>query len=377
MYWQECSKNEVLRFRPARDRRASLRGFSILELTVALTLFAMALSGLFPLLAEYSRQAQRLEKCSPQCGRWKGTFDPHDDVFDYTKLPNATENQFAYPDQWHLVPADDPWMWKLGAAATLIPEDPDDLVNGTHVPYLRPFPYVNPTPAGLLADDSNPANADYGAYAETVGSAWIIGPASGYGYMDTSRRHATGTTASWAAKWTFKNVQPGWYEVWVTWPDPNIDPPPSPTDNAMANVTYRMLDGAGTQIGNDVQANQNAVLTEPTYGGRAWTPLEWNVNPTYRSMIYIPKRDVVANKLTTADANGHSVSIYNGDTIQMQIYVPATPAGFVTADGMILIPKTPNIIKRPSLNSTTWTYDATHEQPQTTVSTTITVTLKP
>lgn len=352
----------------------------------------MALSGLFPLLAEYSRQAQRLEKCSAQCGRWKATagvwtFDPRDDVFNYTVLPNAAENQFAYPDQWHLVPADDPWMWKLGAAATLIPDDPDKLTNntldsGSHVPYLRPFPYVNPTPAGLLADDSNPANTGslyYGTYAETVGSAWINGPASGYGYMNTSRRHAAGTTASWAATWTFKNVQPGWYEVWVTWPDPNIDPKPSnPNDNAIANVTYRMLDGAGTQIANDVQANQNAVPIGRTDGnGWVWTPLNWGVRVAYPYMIYIPKRDVDANKLTTADANGYSVSIYNGDTIQMQIQVPATPAGFVTADGMILIPKTPNIIKRPNLNSTTWTYDATHEQPQTTVSTTITVTLKP
>jgi len=374
-------------------RRSPLRGFSMIELTIALTLFAMALAGLFPLLFEYSRQAQHLEKCSPECGRWETTVDgvtknvtwsylDRDDRFDFDELPNTKKNQYAYPDSWHLVPSDDPWMWKLGAGAVLVPDDPSELkvdyATSKHTPYLRPFSYVAPTTAGLLTDDSNPANTatvSYGTYSETVSASWIAGPTTGY--MGASRRHEKVAAAFWAATWTFKNVQPGWYEVWVTWPSPTADPKPNnPNDNALSTVTYQMLDGDGTPI-ITVQADQSANPSGRLDGDNwAWTPLQCNVNASYPYWVYIPMRDVAANQLTTTDANGHTVAIYNGDTIKVQIQVPASPAGFVTADAMKLVPKTPNVIKRGTEMVRTWSYDSVNQCPQNTLSATVTVTLK-
>ncbi len=398
-----CNTSVVRIFGAMFDHRMPPRGFSMLEYVVAMALFGIALSGLFPILVEYSRQVQRLEKCSPQCRRWdydrdsegkikrdpegKITWinkldptlrDTDSTIGDYRKLPSSTTNRYSYPDQWHLVPASDPWMWKLGAAASLVPDDPTQLTNdpttgGIHKPYLRPFPCTAPTSPTLIADDSIISTADpsFGYYAASSGANWVPGPTTG-GYRNTSQRLPSTGTASWAATWTFKNVPPGWYEVWAIWPDPYVyalPKPDPPNDVAINNVAYRMLNGVDSVITSTVLAgvDQTAPPSGRTDDNSVnWTPISWIASSITPTMVYIPKRDVTDNYTTTTDANGHLVQIYNGDTIKVQIQVPAT-SGFITADGMTLVAK-PNTIKRSS--PLVWSWSPSCQQ----VTATVTVT---
>lgn len=368
------------------DRRLPPRGFSILEFIVAMTLFGFVLAGLFPLLAKYSQQVQRLEKCSPLSGRWKQntdktwTFPSTDPNYDTAKMPSAPENRYSYPDQWNLVPADDPWMWKLGAAASLVP----DLPPNTHTPYLRPFPYTAPAAATLIADDSITAtdHATYGYFAATAGSSWSDGPTSGD--LNTSKRHAAATLLdSWAATWTFKYVQPGWYHVYVRWPSKDDPPiPPDPNHTPRTDVAYQILDpGNPTTAVYSVLAgvDQSVPPVGITYESLVWKPISWTTSSTGyavgssdATLIYIPKRDVTDNFTTTTDANGHSVRVYKGDTIKVQIQVPVPAnSGFITADGMRLVAK-PNKIVRSTPLTRTWSSDGTTEVK--TVTATVTVT---
>ena len=380
-------------------RRRPLRGFSMVELMVAMTLFAMALGGLFPILIEYSRQIQRLEKCGAQTGRYASsvvggsitwTFDETDNMyhspangngedggFRYTKLPSYKYNQYAYPDQWHLMPADDPWMWKLGAPAVLVPDSPAALAASTgltHTPYLRPFPYTTAGTMTWILDDSTTALTTCGSYTETSG-VWANGPASG-GYLATSRRLVAGSGPAWAANWTFTNVQPGWYQVWASWPDPILAPKPDPpNDMAVPSVVYQILDGAGgtISISSSGGINQQNTAYDVTDGGVNWYHLSWGTSSTHPAWVYIPLRDVAANyDGTKTDRNGRSVSIYKGDTIQVRIQVPSTATpGFITADGMKLVPMPKNTIKRSAPLAWTWSYVL--GQPVRTVSGTVTV----
>jgi prepilin-type N-terminal cleavage/methylation domain-containing protein len=73
---------------------ARRRGFTILELEVAMVLFGVALTGVCPLMVMYSKQLKNMQ----------GRFNP----------------QTAY----YLVPSSDAWTRKLGAAASVVTQDP-------------------------------------------------------------------------------------------------------------------------------------------------------------------------------------------------------------------------------------------------------------
>jgi hypothetical protein len=370
----------------------------MVEVMVALTLFAMALGGMFPVLIAYSRQIHRLEKCGAQSGYVKlsttgntstwtfgtdtiyhsqATGTNEDGAYRYTKLPSHPFNQYAYPDQWNLMPADDPWMWKLGASAVLVPDKPSALP-GTHTPYLRPFPFTTSATTGSttwILDDSNIAAVTAGSYTETSG-AWMAGPVTGY--LTTSRRQAsTGSDPKWAATWSFANVQPGWYQVRASWPDPTVTPkPPDPNDKALTNVMYCILDGSGGSITGSpaLGIDQTDTMPDVIENGINWYTLTWGTATVAPrdTWIYIPLRDVPGNYTLTTDQNGHQASVYKGDTIQVQIQVPAEAThGFVTADGMRLVPKARNTIKRPAPLAWTWTVSS--GQPVRTVAGTVTL----
>jgi prepilin-type N-terminal cleavage/methylation domain-containing protein len=343
-------------------RRTRRRGFSMLEFLVAMTIFGIALAGLFPLLAKYSLHAQRLEKCSAESGRWEQdatkktwTFLPRDpryaefsnNYYNYQKLPSDQTNQYSYPDQWNLVPADDPWMWKLGAAASLVPDDPSGLTvtGGTHRPYFRPFPYAaspTPGPPGLVADTVQADNC----YSEGDDMGWIDGLPSVY--KGNSRLHASGSTQSWAATWTFTNVQPGWYDIMATWPYPTAAPEP-PTDGMAArNTIYQLLDGGGAVLKTSASVDQSVAPVGTSLDNAVWQTI---------MTAYIKKRDINVN---------------NGDTVRVQIQVPALGSGFITADGMRLVAKTPNNIARPG--PLVWSWSSDGQQVTRQVTATVTVT---
>jgi hypothetical protein len=80
-------------------------GFSMLELQVAFVLLGIALAGLGPLVVMQSRQLKRFEsRLSPRSA-------------------------------YYIQPPSDMWMRKLGAAATVLPQDP-----GTTPLVIQPLP---------------------------------------------------------------------------------------------------------------------------------------------------------------------------------------------------------------------------------------------
>ncbi len=83
-----------------RGWRSTRRGFSLLEFDVAMVLLGLTLAGLFPLAAMHSRVLRSLEE------------------------------RFAVTGRWYFAPSTDVWARKLGAAATLVREDPGPLPEG-------------------------------------------------------------------------------------------------------------------------------------------------------------------------------------------------------------------------------------------------------
>ncbi len=79
---------------PVRSRGPARRGFSLLELQVAFIVFGIALTGLFPLVATYSKGIQSLER---------------------RVIPRSP---------CYLVPSTSPWARKLGASACLTTQAP-------------------------------------------------------------------------------------------------------------------------------------------------------------------------------------------------------------------------------------------------------------
>jgi prepilin-type N-terminal cleavage/methylation domain-containing protein len=187
-------------------------GFSLLELTVALTLFGIALTGVFPLVVMQSRAMASLERRGPVVGRW------------------------------YLAPSVDPWARKLGAGASLTNQDPGP----------------KPAPPVLVGDDGDEG------YTQTA-AAWVVkADTKSRAFQLDSRRHPpipVGTTPSEAdhATWTFTGVTPGWYQIQATWAEATDQ-----TDDAR----YTLYDGE-TLLG-DASANQRLAPAGVLYEGRPW-----------------------------------------------------------------------------------------------------------
>jgi hypothetical protein len=133
----------------------------MLELVVAVLLFAIALGGLCPLVVMQSKQLQKLQ------------------------------SRFSSQATYYLAPATDDWTRKLGAAAGLQSQDPG----------------AGPQSPILLID-----NADTG-YSET-GTGWNTETLAN-AYLGSARAHPSGSGAN-GASWQF-NISAGWYTVQVTW----------------------------------------------------------------------------------------------------------------------------------------------------------------
>ena len=190
----------------------------MLELLTALVVLGVALSGLFPLLVQYSRQVQQLERCSPQTGRCQQAADH---TWTYQAVDPAQATSQHYPSQWYLAPSTDPWMWKLGAAASLQQGSP------TFPPNILPSYSQNSFAIAYIPiNPSSPLVAypgDSSSYTNCDPSLWLNGPP---GYNGASRQHLSAAASTDTATWTFANVQPGWYVVEATWPDPVAFRPP-------------------------------------------------------------------------------------------------------------------------------------------------------
>jgi prepilin-type N-terminal cleavage/methylation domain-containing protein len=148
-----------------------VRGFTLLELTVAMMLLGIALSGLMPLVAINSRGLRSLEA---------------------RVIPGGT---------CYLIPSSDPWVRKLGASATITEVDPG--------PAARP-------PVLLVDDDDAGFDAAGGGWlAQTDAQA---GNGRYHLHASDAPPGGEGSPASpETVTWQFNDVPPGRYHVQATW----------------------------------------------------------------------------------------------------------------------------------------------------------------
>jgi prepilin-type N-terminal cleavage/methylation domain-containing protein len=201
------------------------RGFTLLELEVALLLLGITLTGVFPLLVVQSRGISAVEK----------HFRPEVD--------------------YYLVPSTNLWARKLGASAALMDRDPGP----------------PPSPVVLDIDDGD------NGYSES-GSGWSSTKVSN-SYKGEYRQHNSslpvdstnmgkgkgldkqGLAAAplGTAVWQFSNLPPGWYNAMATWPDAPTNAPDAP---------YAIFDGSES-LGTFL-VGQNVPPSGLLFGGRPW-----------------------------------------------------------------------------------------------------------
>lgn len=165
----------------------SRRGFTLLELTVALVVLGIAIAGLFPLMVVYSRALESLELRYTEEGNAQANW------FCPVFTPNMTGTAIPREDYgvWYLVPSTDPWARKLGAMTTLSKDLPDP-------------------PDATMIDDGD------GGYAET-GTNWM-GEQNTDAFAEYHRRHASATPPPIDyGVWTFTIANSGYYQILATW----------------------------------------------------------------------------------------------------------------------------------------------------------------
>ncbi len=185
------------------------RGFSYLEMVVALTLFGIALTGTTRLVVMQSRQMSKLE------GRLN---------------PGATS---------YLVPSADAWARKLGAASAISSVDPG----------IQPSP---PVPSVTLIDDGDPGYSEFGPN-------WSGQQRTAY--QDQLRlNYSEGDLA--IARWEFSELTPREYKVFATW---------NARDNQASNAPYTVYDGVVTE--GTVTVDMRAAPSGELFEGLPWESL--------------------------------------------------------------------------------------------------------
>jgi len=257
-----------------RGRRTARCGFTLLEFVVALLLFGIAMSGLFPLVVMYSRVLELLEQRPTKLSFHRTNDATYGDNNEYritnftTKwykvgtapntTPNTEPNFGEWVHKWYLVPSSDgasqasnAWARKLGASASVRFAVP---TNRTEEPLAEP------TKADITVVDD-------GAAAYVAGD-WVL-DASG-GFQGNRHRHAHSAapppTSDEKATWTFPQVASGWYQVQATW---------TPLGDQATDVSYTLYDNGTSLAATFPVASQNQQVA-PTLndGGVLWQPLK-------------------------------------------------------------------------------------------------------
>jgi prepilin-type N-terminal cleavage/methylation domain-containing protein len=215
------SINRVPRVRAGCARR---RGFTLLEFSVAMVLFGIALAGIYPLAIMHSRIQRELEN------RY------------------ATSNQpfWKSSQAWYLVPSTDTthpsstqWARKLGAATSLLQTDPGPL----------------PAPPNLTADDGDVTSFS------CVGT-WIL-ESNPLAIGGSDYRHPAPSSDTDYAQWQFTGVAAGWYFVEATW---------TPTGDPASTAQYAFYDGA-TNLGAASASQQYSPAGATDSSSRNWQVL--------------------------------------------------------------------------------------------------------
>lgn len=164
-------------------QQAQRRGFSLIELQVAMIVFAIGVVGIGPLVVMQTRSLERIE------------------------------SRFNSKNTYYLVPSTDTWAQKLGATARLTTVDPGP-----------------PAAAPVLKRDD--ADEEF----ITVGTGWTA-EANPEAYQGGAHVHEAGD-GSEIARWEFTGLAPGWYNVQITWKEDDLLADDAP---------YTILEGTETK----------------------------------------------------------------------------------------------------------------------------------
>jgi prepilin-type N-terminal cleavage/methylation domain-containing protein len=203
-------------------RRGAPHAFSLLELTVAMLVFGVAMSGLIPLLLMQSKGLKKLES-------------------RYPMMMKPVQSGDTVPVRY-IVPSSDVWARKLGASASLQVVDPA----------------TTPTvPASVVAID------DGDAEHTEPGAGWLPDQDDPDAYVGDCSMYQPPLENPTSYAWTFTSVTPGWYEIQATWPG-------SAEHTIFAD--YTIIDGT-TEV-HVPPINQQAIPEGPLYNDRHWKILK-------------------------------------------------------------------------------------------------------
>lgn len=209
------------------SRRRNRKGFSLVELQIAFLVFAIAVSGLGPLIVMQSRHLKKIE------------------------------SRFAADTTYYLSPSRDAWARKLGAGATMTTFDPG----------------VAPADPVLVSDDADSSFTIHDSGTQVPkGNGKGKGGGSTIVYNWTEATDASayqgkyyyheGGTGQNTARWNFTDLPAGWYEVRVTWHE---DP--------LQTTTAPFAVYEGTTSKGSFSINQQLAPSGDVIDGRPWQSL--------------------------------------------------------------------------------------------------------
>jgi prepilin-type N-terminal cleavage/methylation domain-containing protein len=289
---------------PKRASRAATgrRGYTLLEICVAMIVFSIALTGLVPLVAVLSRDLQPYKtsnatayKCSSPArdGNTTGSnlvYSRHEWYF--TSFDNNVNNLWVAK----LVP----WTRKLGASA--------DVTTTSSAKIKMPTIPVTVEPSELVQDDCDPSSSGFAS----TGMTWVASGGyknQGYHKIEASTDEAQADVATW----TLTVVNDGWYSVQATWP--------TDTGLTLAKASYRVTVNSDSPLAAR-EWDQGAPGTDGTKDAN--NSLWWPV---------------------TSETTNPYLALNAGDTVTVKLTAPkaATAGKFVIADAVRIVQNTVKI----------------------------------
>jgi prepilin-type N-terminal cleavage/methylation domain-containing protein len=265
------------RIKPSRTAPAR-SGYSLLELTVAMTLLGIALSGLFPLTAMLSRHLQPIPINAT------AAYDcrtPARDGNTNGLTPDGHKRDYGR-HVWYLTPSNDAWVRKLGCSAQVNKNSTDSCPATLSVSPppagLGPSSSLPIQPAVLYLDDYDPSgmlcnSTDGWGTFTTSSSGWTyVSPSSGsQGYQGDYHWHSAPTDQSDSslsdlATWQLTVLADGWYSIQATWPTATAPPLP------LAGATYQVVTNPSRPV-TLLPTSQTTLGGIKDASGTTWWPL--------------------------------------------------------------------------------------------------------
>jgi prepilin-type N-terminal cleavage/methylation domain-containing protein len=247
---------------------ADPRGFTLIELIVAMAVFGIALTGLVPLIAMMSRDLQ------PVVGQ-KGQSPARDWNTDDCTITNHRRST------WYLTPYGgdvDPWVRKLGVSARITSSPAASYTRYSNIPLQASVV--------LQDDDNGTIDADGDGledYSEEPTVPWEYNNSTVPSAIGADQHRkpavAAGGSATGDAVWKFKIVVTGYYSIQATWT--------AASDNA-TDVRYSYkINGGATVLCPPVNQSVPPAGIACASDSHTWTSLTGN------SLILLAKDAVV------------------------------------------------------------------------------------